>query len=91
MLWTRKKPKDRAAPTQDVHLGLLHHRCRNASIGDGSKLLHEADWAKHDAIAALRQAVNRLSVLKERNPAAIAGERVLTQCLDKLGCGPEKP
>lgn len=56
-----------------------------------AKLLHEADWAKHDAIAALRQAVNRLSVLKERNPAAIAGERVLTQCLDKLGCGLEKP
>jgi hypothetical protein len=56
-----------------------------------AKLMHEADRVKHDAIAALHQAVNRLSVLKKRNPAAMAGELVLTQCLEKLGCGPEKP
>jgi hypothetical protein len=55
-----------------------------------AKFPREADWATEPAITALRQAVFRLSVLKERNPAAIAGEQVLTQCLERLGHGSEK-
>jgi hypothetical protein len=55
------------------------------------KRMHEADRTDHDALRALRQAVSRLSILKERNPAAIAGERVLMQCLAKLGHRIDKP
>ena len=40
---------------------------------------------KHLGVRSLRQAVVRLSILKQRNPAAVAGERALSQCLERMG------
>jgi hypothetical protein len=54
-----------------------------------AKYSARVEQARGHAITSLRQAIVRLSVLKGSVSAAVAGEKALSQCLEKLGCSNE--